>query len=100
MFTSTPHTRFILLARIPLHFKSPIILAAHISQLLTIPYSLSFLLDTSPTFGEHRSRIIFGDLIWVVGGASDVAMQGSWPAALLMSPPIDNFIIASVCHHF
>jgi hypothetical protein len=35
---------------------------------------LSFRLDTSPTFGEHHSRIIFGDLIRVVGEVSDAAM--------------------------
>lgn len=61
---------------------------------------LSFLLDTSPTFGEHHPRIIFGDLIRVVGEVSDVAMQGTWPAAVLVSGPIDNFIITSFCHRF
>jgi hypothetical protein len=31
---------------------------------------------------------------------SDVSMQGTWPAAALVSPSIDNFIITSVCHRF
>lgn len=66
------------------------------SQILTKPYCLSFRLDTSPTFAEHHSRIIFGDLIRVVGGVSDVAMQRTRPAAELVSPTIDNFIIGSV----
>jgi hypothetical protein len=42
---------------------------------LTIPYCLSFRPDTSPTFGERHSRIIFGDLVRVVGEVSDTAMK-------------------------
>jgi hypothetical protein len=84
-----PHTRFIPLARIPLPSKSPIF-SAHLSQILTIPYRLSFRLDTSPTLGGHYSRIIFGDLIRIIGEVSDAAMQGTRPAEELVSPPIDN----------
>jgi hypothetical protein len=35
-------------------FQIPNILSAHLSQILTIPYCLSFRLDTSPIFGQHR----------------------------------------------
>lgn len=63
-------------------FQIPNILSAYLSQILTIPYSLSFRLDTSQTFDERHSRIIFGDLIRFIGEASDVATQGTWPAAV------------------
>lgn len=57
--TSMPHTRFIPLARIPLALS------------LHSQYILSFRSDTSPTFLQHHSRIIFGYLFRVVGQLSD-----------------------------
>ena len=66
-------------------YQIPNILSTHLSHILTIPCSLSFRPDTSPTFGVHHLRIIFGDLIRVVGELSDAAVQGTRPAAELVS---------------
>lgn len=74
---STPHTRFISLARIP-RSQSPNILCAHISQMLTIPYRLTFVwtwtrhhVPVNIEF-EHHSRINFGGI--VVCGVSNVVV--------------------------
>jgi hypothetical protein len=85
IFTSTHHTRFIPLARIPF---------PQYSQILTIPYCLSFRLDTSPTLGGHHSRIIFGDLIRHRRSVRRCYARNS--ASSRTSVTIDNFIIVSV----
>ena len=56
-------------------------IGSNASSSLSIDNTLSFRSDTSPTFLQHHSRIIFGLLVRVVGQLSDameLGQQQNW----------------------